>query len=183
MNEKFVYYSIAIILLGVSFFVVYKTLTMDLFSQFDSNSIQSISKIASDKEIDRIKNLPVITINDNKIYVEIADNNESRAQGLSGREYLHEFEGMLFLYEFPNRPGFWMYDMNFDLDMIWINNGVVVDITENVPAPEPGTHPSDLPRYFPSQNVDAILEVNAGFAAKHNIQVGDSVILPEQPKN
>lgn len=109
--------------------------------------------------------------------VELATTAQQKAQGLSGRSKLADNEGMLF--DFSNedtaRPMFWMKDMLIDIDIIWIKDYTVVEITNNVPAPEPGTSENYLPRYQPGQDIDSVLEVRSGWAEQYNIKVGDTI--------
>lgn len=102
---------------------------------------------------------PTLSIAGTTLTIEIADDALERAQGLSGRDALQPNTGMLFLFEDALIPSFWMKDMNFALDFLWIRDGIVVDVTENVPAPTG----DDLPTYSPNQPVDTVLEVNAGW--------------------
>jgi uncharacterized membrane protein (UPF0127 family) len=121
-------------------------------------------------------NAPTLTIGDTTLLVEIADDIQERSQGLSGRTSLQPNTGMLFLFEEPVLASFWMKDMNFALDFLWIADGVVVDVTENVPPPEDG----NLPTYRPNQPVDMVLEVNAGWVEEHGGQealLGETVFL------
>jgi uncharacterized membrane protein (UPF0127 family) len=74
--------------------------------------------------------------------------------------------------------GFWMPDMKFNLDFIWIKNNKVIGITSNVPAPASPTTPLlSLPVYYPPSPIDRQVEVNAGWAKKNNITIGDNVTL------
>ena len=123
--------------------------------------------------MDRKEMQPVITINDFEIKVEIADTLEKRNQGLSGRPFMAENEGMLFVFEEPRRPIFWMKDMLIPLDFIYIKDDQVVDLVENV-QPE-GSNP--VRRISPETNVLYVLEVNAGVVQKYNIEIGDNAIL------
>jgi uncharacterized protein len=117
-----------------------------------------------------------VTINDTLIFIELANTNQLRELGLSGRDSLPENAGMLFTFTHQRQiPQFWMKDMNFPIDMIWIDNGQIVQITNDVPAPEPDTPDSDLPKYSPNQPIEYVLEVNAGFAEENDINVGDEV--------
>lgn len=99
--------------------------------------------------------------------VDVADTDLKRARGLSGRSGLAENEGMLFIFEHQRRPSFWMKDMHFPIDIIWIDeNLTVVDITHSL-------SPDTFPRtYSPELPVKYVLEVNAGFAQKHAIVSG-----------
>lgn len=103
------------------------------------------------------------------INVEVADTPAEREKGLSGRQSLTEGSGMLFVFTAADNYSFWMKDMNFGLDFIWIKGNIVMDITENV-MPVYGKSPNV---FKPSEKVDKVLEVNAGTAARLGIKVGD----------
>lgn len=110
------------------------------------------------------------------IDAEQARSQEDRVQGLSGRESLAADAGMLFVFDEERQPGFWMLEMRFPLDFIWISgDGIVVDLTEDVPPPAPGTPDSDLPLYRPDMPVRYVLEVNAGVVRTAGVRVGDAV--------
>ena len=112
---------------------------------------------------------PSVIINGHTLEVEVVRTPEEQARGLSGRESLAENAGMLFVYETPVTPGFWMKDMNFPLDIIWIGSDKrIVDISENI-APE------TFPQLFrPLAPVQYVLEVNAGWAEAHNLSMGNT---------
>src|SRR3989304_6446445 len=55
------------------------------------------------------------------INVEIAQTEAEREQGLSGHKPLADDEGMLFIFDKPGYHGFWMKDMLFSIDIIWIS--------------------------------------------------------------
>jgi hypothetical protein len=119
---------------------------------------------------------PTLTVAGTTLRVEVADDALERSRGLSGRASLQSNTGMLFLFEEPQLVSFWMKDMRFALDFLWIRDGVVVDITEHVPAPTG----DDLPTYAPNQPVDMVLEVNAGWVEAHgskNALIGERVVL------
>jgi uncharacterized protein len=111
-----------------------------------------------------------------EIEVEVVNSEDSIIQGLSGRTEIGA-DGMLFIFSESQTPRFWMKEMKFDLDMIWIKNWTVVDITEQVPAPEPSTPLNKLPLYQPNQSVDMILEVPAGSVEKWRLKTGDQILL------
>ncbi len=121
-----------------------------------------------------------LQVGEHRLLVQIALTDAEHEQGLSGRQKLTAAEGMLF--DFKNtpdiEPGFWMKDMNFDLDFIWIDQGRVVGITPNAPAPKnisDAATTAQLPLYYPPAPVDAVLEVNAGWSKTHFIKTGDFV--------
>ena len=116
---------------------------------------------------------PSVTVNGMTIAVEIADNFEKWRQGLSGREALNADEGMLFVFPDKQIRNFWMKDMNFPLDIIWIDNDKIVNISENL-SPEGEVPENSYSSILPANYV---LEVNGGFAGKNNVKTGDNIII------
>lgn len=95
---------------------------------------------------------------------------EALAQGLSGRQSLGEDQGMLFIFEQPGEHCFWMKEMNFPLDIIWLNeNKQVITIKENV---HPDTYPE---RFCPNKLAKYVIEVNAGIADRALISEGSQL--------
>lgn len=112
----------------------------------------------------------VLKIGDTQVRIMIADTPALRTEGLSGRTALSEDEGMLFIFEAPGRYPFWMKDMRFPLDIIWIgDNGRVVEIS-------PDVLPGSFPKLFsPHTPVRYVLEVHAGFSRRFGIATGTPV--------
>jgi uncharacterized membrane protein (UPF0127 family) len=84
-------------------------------------------------------------------------------------------DGMLFLLPTRETPTFWMLEMRFPLDIIWIDEGSVVSLSENVPAPESGAPQASIVRVGPTQPVTAVLEVPAGFIERESVKIGTPV--------
>lgn len=105
--------------------------------------------------------------------VRVPQTSQASEQGLSGVASLTDEEGMYWQFQEPSRPNFWMKDMLIPLDFVWIRDGVVTEITANVPAPVNG----NLPLYQPKEPVTNVLEVSAGFAQRYNIRVGTRVAV------
>lgn len=123
---------------------------------------------------------PQVKIGDASINVEIADTEQERRVGLSGRDSLAPGWGMLFVFETENvRQGFWMKNMKFPIDIIWINNNQVSQIAGKVPNPVPETPDSSLKIYTAREPFDFVLETEAGFVEKNGIEVGNPVTLSE----
>ena len=119
---------------------------------------------------------PLVSIGEAQFMVDVADTSRERSQGLSGRPNLAPGAGMLFMFEQPGVYTFWMIEMQFPLDFVWISaDCVVLDLTQDVPAPQPGQRPEDLPRYRPAAPVQYILEINAGEIESAGINSGDAV--------
>ncbi len=112
-----------------------------------------------------------------KFNVEVASSALEQTRGLSFRPSLGASDGMLFIFGTGTVQTFWMKDMNFPLDMIWISGNAVVGFAQNAPAPTSGTQLWQLPIFASPQNTDKVLEVNAGTVAKYHIKVGDTVTI------
>jgi len=100
-------------------------------------------------------------------------NSLAAERGLSNRRSLGENQGMLFVFDGYATPGFWMKEMNFPLDIIWIKDGTVTGLENNLP-PE-GERPQKI--YRPLTLINYALEVNAGWADRNNIKIGDQVTI------
>ena len=109
-----------------------------------------------------------------KIDAEIANSVQEQQRGLGGRLTLKNGEGMLFMFATPGQIGFWMKDMQFPIDIVWMYKGKIVDIAPEVPAPAtPDMPESELPRYYPRLPADMVLEVPAGYALANGWKIGD----------
>lgn len=129
--------------------------------------------------------LSALRIGNVPIHVEIADTDEERIRGLSGRDVLLPNNGLLFIFDEPGIQGIWMKDMRFAIDIIWIapfsstsssggrDTYRVVDIKRNA-------MPESFPEiFYPVEEALYVLEVNAGFTDLYNISVGDAVHFSE----
>ena len=119
---------------------------------------------------------PVVAVGETSFLVELATTVAEQIQGLSGRSSLAPGSGMLFIYEQQSKLNFWMKDMHFPLDIVWIGVGcTVVDITRNAPPPAPDQSTDQLPRYSPGGPAQYVLEINAGETGSESIAPGDPV--------
>lgn len=112
-------------------------------------------------------------INGRTIYLELAVTEAEKERGLGFRDSLPADHGMLFVFQTKNRYGFWMKDMKFPLDFVWIDGTKIVELSEHVLQPADDTvQPVSLSPWVP---VDKVLEVNAGMIESLGIKVGDTV--------
>lgn len=112
-----------------------------------------------------------VEIRGKQISVEIADSRAEQEKGLGQRDDLAWGTGMYFTYARPGFYGFWMKDMRFSIDIVFLREGRIVDLYPQVPFEVGGNGPTIRPRSL----VDAVLEVPAGYAAANGWQVGDRV--------
>jgi uncharacterized protein len=118
----------------------------------------------------------ILTLAGKTLSIELADTAAKQSRGLSGREGIDEDKGMLFVFQQPGRPLFWMKDMKFSIDIIWINDNKVVDITQNVPT-QPGADTTELKNYQPKEETNLVLEVSDGWVARNGLKIGDIIDL------
>lgn len=119
-------------------------------------------------------NAGTLSIGDTTIVVEKVATYPSRAKGLGGKEYLKEGTGMFFVFPDDDFHGFWMKDMKFPIDIIWIDSSYkIVDVKKNV---TPETYPEV---FGPEAKARYVLEVNAGFSDNHAVKRGGKVVFVE----
>ena len=111
----------------------------------------------------------VTTSSGKEIPVEVADTVEKRSLGLGKRSGLENGWGMLFVFEKRKQHGFWMKDMQFPLDIIWLDNHRIVHILRNVQPGKSIVHP---PVITPPVAGNFVLEIDAGRADELKLQVG-----------
>lgn len=116
-----------------------------------------------------------IRINEVEFNVIRVDDQEERTQGLSGREALPSDYVMLFVFDSADAYGIWMKDMNFPIDILWLDEGGnIIHIENNI---SPDTYPKV---FFPPGNSLYIIEANAGFALQNSLSVGKKLDIPEK---
>ena len=105
-----------------------------------------------------------------KFEIEIADTNESRTLGLSNRDSLAKRKGLLFVFDQDGIYQFWMKDLNFDIDIIWLDNEKrIVHMEQSV---SPSTYPELFRSSVPARYV---LELISGTALRLKIKNGDVI--------
>ena len=116
---------------------------------------------------------PAVVLPDGSIVrIEIAADDETRAQGLMFRDRVPEGTGMLFLFVEPGEFPFWMKNTLVPLDMIWIDDQHrAVHVEHGVPPCKADPCPS----YPPHAAAKYVLELGAGQAAKHHIVNGSTL--------
>jgi phosphatidylglycerol:prolipoprotein diacylglycerol transferase len=128
------------------------------------------------------RSLVTIQIDDDLLTVELVNTTSSITQGLSGRTEIGS-DGMLFVLGQPRVPTFWMKEMQFDLDIVWISGQEVIGVTADVPAPAADTPLSQLPNYSPDRPADLVLELPAGRAAELGVGEGSNFQLATPESN
>lgn len=104
--------------------------------------------------------------------VSVADSVPERIQGLSDTPFLPEHVVKLFVFEAEGNHSIWMKDMNYALDILWLNKeGLVIHIEEDV---SPDTYPKSFASPVPAWYV---VEANAGFVVQNQIKIGSDFVV------
>jgi uncharacterized membrane protein (UPF0127 family) len=113
-----------------------------------------------------------VMVNGVPLVADLAITGEQRTKGLAVKDSLAENESMLFYFSKANEYAFWMKDMKFPIDIIWL------DTDRKVIHIEHSLEPCDsdaCPLYKPEGKTQYVLETVAGFAQKHNVIEGTVV--------
>lgn len=125
------------------------------------------------KDCGPYRNDRTVTINGNSFKAEAPDNQTAFDKGLGGRPCILPDEAMIFPFTQPGQYVFWMKDMKFPIDMIWINsNHQVVQDFANV---QPSSYPTKKfanPKTLPAQFV---LEIQANRSKQMRVSLGTIV--------
>lgn len=115
-----------------------------------------------------LKPRQLVSLGSTVFQAEVVDTQEKRSRGLSGRRELADREAMLFVFERDEPWSFWMKEMNFPIDIIWLNKD------KRVVHVEYEVHPDATPHavYMPPVPSRYVLEVASGQAKASGIKVG-----------
>ena len=112
--------------------------------------------------------------NGQKISLLLAETPLARARGLSDTKVLPEDQAMLFVFQEAGIYAFWMKDMLFAIDIIWLDEfGEIVFVVENA---TPESYPKN---FLPDKPARFVLEATTGFVSKNSLKVGERIVLPE----
>ena len=103
---------------------------------------------------------------------EVADTVRERYVGLSGHDSLEDGEGMLFVHSSEDERTYVMRDMEFAIDIVFVDSDREITSIEHARAPDPGEDGSDLQHTGQAQYV---LEVPRGYATETGMTVGDTL--------
>jgi uncharacterized membrane protein (UPF0127 family) len=111
--------------------------------------------------------------------VEVVETKYLLEKGLSGHKPLLASEGMFFVFQTPQKYGFWMKDMTFPIDIIWLDQNFKISHIENNVKPE--TYPKV---FYPETDSKYVLELQAGQSEISNFKIGDFVqFITKDSKN
>jgi hypothetical protein len=114
---------------------------------------------------------PKAEINGHIFSLYLAKTSEEQEIGLAKFNRIDKDQGMLFIFQKPDYYSFWMKNMQFPIDIIFINKNKVVDIFQRVPIPKS----DNPPIYTTYEKADQVLEINSGLSNEYKIKVGSEV--------
>lgn len=151
--------AVLILILGLAFIGV----STVVFMEQDRNEQANCTVLSSEQSQEKVC-----------VELEMVSSREALTRGLSGRENMSLNKGMLFDFQSEGERCMWMKDMNFSLDMIWLNqDGQVVDVIRDI---RPDTYPDQV---FCNETAPAqyVIEVNAGVVESANVIPGQQIQL------
>lgn len=92
-----------------------------------------------------------------------------KVRGLSFTKKINN-DGMIFFFNKLSRPLFWNFGMYFPIDVIWVKDKTIVDISTNIPPMKNG-----FKIFYPSVQVDCAIEMMAHEVVHNNISIGDKI--------
>lgn len=116
---------------------------------------------------------PTATINNHSFRLYLAKTPQEKEVGLSKYDTIPQDSGMLFLFERPSFYAFWMKDMKFPIDIIFISKNRIVTIYSSVKPPK--TSNQILSAFYPLESANMVLEINANLSNKYGFKNGDIV--------
>lgn len=123
--------------------------------------------------MDLLESKERICFKDNCYFVEIAKSVAEREKGLMQRDNLEADKGMLFIFEKEGIYPFWMKNMKFPIDIIWLDKEMKAAYIYKNAQP----CASECPNIIPDKMAQYILEISAGEAEKIGLKDGSIFVL------
>ena len=118
-----------------------------------------------------------IKINNQTFQVEIAKTQNEKIKGLSNQKNLKENSGILFVYDDYQVRNFWMNNMNFPLDILWIRDNKLISCEKNVPIKD---NQGKISQISSSEPINYVLEINSGLCEKYDLKSRQTVDIQIQ---
>ncbi len=105
--------------------------------------------------------------------VTLADNQKTRTKGLSGTKVLPADHAMVFVFDYPSQWSIWMKEMNFPIDIVWLDDSKrVVHLVTNVP---PESYPNKT--FSPAEPARYVVEFRSGTVSQKGIKIGQEAVF------
>jgi len=120
----------------------------------------------------KVRHIRIFFPDGDTIFADLAKNEEDRMRGLMFRKTLNEDQGMLFVFVSEGLYSFWMKNMNFAIDILWLDRQRrIVHLEREVPPCEKEPCPS----YAPALPAKYVLELKAGSIEKRKLKLYDRI--------
>lgn len=149
-------------------------LILAIFWSLVNNRVKTTTIVQQDNSNIKINQAQVV-LNGKSFNLEVMDTPDKQRQGLSGRSSLGNDQAMLFVFEEARILDFWMKDMQFNIDLLWIDGNKIVAWEKNMLAPTPSTTDNKLLHYTSPVPVDKVLELKSGTIDSLSLQINDQV--------
>lgn len=176
MSGQLKFLLILIVLVGLFVFLQDRLSFLNISITENTTKTEEKEEDHSEEKVDEVKRDYVeIYMEEGKsvrVNVEVAKTNIARAEGLSNRQYLGDYDGMWFVFDEDVGNPFWMKDTLIPLDIIFVDSsGFIIDIKDNN-APCTPTYCPSIPA---SSSYRYVLEVNGNFCEENGVKEGHSV--------
>ncbi len=169
--NKYIIFILFIIMLAIFWVVVSKQVKPQSLSPLDQNN--------TSQQTDQAR-----AILNGKVFVlEVMDTPDKQREGLSGRDSIDKDQAMLFVFDQAKIMDFWMKDMKFNIDLLWIKGDEIVAWEKNMLAPDPNLPDDKLKHYTSPFPVDKVLELKSGTIDDLSLKINDKVELLNLPNN
>ena len=169
--NKYIIFILFIIILAVFWVVVSKQVEPQSLSQVDQNNVSNNTDKAR------------AVLNGKVFVLEVMDTPDKQREGLSGRDSIGQGQAMLFVFDQAKIMDFWMKDMKFNIDLLWIKGDEIGAWEKKVLAPDPNLSDNKLKRYTSPFPVDKVLELKSGTIDDLSLKINDKVELLNLPNN
>jgi len=147
------------VIIGISLYMIHRN---------NPSKTLVVEQTETEHSVGEFHNLIPFTLGRISLLGSIADTDAERAKGLSDTKEIPAGVAKVFIFETSGLWSFWMKDMNYPIDIFWLDeNGYVVHVVEEV---SPDTYP-DI-SFAPTTPAKYVIETKAGFAKENNIGVG-----------
>ncbi len=121
----------------------------------------------------------VLKLSGHTFHATVLTTNADLQKGLSGTSNIASDAAMLFVFDGNTIPVMWMKDMNYPIDMVWVDGGKVVHIEQNVqPSSYDSKDPDKSVRYRSDGPARYVIELKSGIVKEVGLKLGDKVQLP-----
>jgi uncharacterized membrane protein (UPF0127 family) len=168
--------NIIILLAVITLVILIGVFYNNLQNNTQLEKINPITQLIDSKE-ERVWKTKLLQIGDKNYEIFLTENEEDMKKGLSAFEDIKDSQGMLFEFEIEDFHSFWMKDMKFDIDMIFLDKEMkVVHIFENV-RKDTYKNQNDYKIFIPKLKSKYVIEIKSGEVKKNKLKLGDIIKL------